>query len=350
MPFRILRADITRLQVDAIVNAANTQLAQGGGVCGAIFSAAGEAQMRAACEPLSPIRTGEAVMTPGFRLPARYVIHTSGPVWQGGHQGEDALLKRSYISSMQLAVDSGLQTIAFPLLSSGIYGYPKDRALEVALAAIGSFLMQHELDVTLVVFSKEAFQLSQGLHDAVASYVSDYYVEAMELSERRRPRIEPSFSRDAARRPSLKDWAGRRPSAQPWQQDDLPAYAPATSPVDAIEELPRGETFTEMLLRIIRERDLQEPEVYKRANLDRRAFHKIRSNKHHQPTRKTVLALAVALRLSRAEADELMACAGFALSKGNLFDIIIAFFLDTRQYDIFEINSVLFHYEQDILA
>ncbi len=362
MPFEIVRADITRLPVDAIVNAANTQLRQGGGVCGAIFSAAGEEQMRAACEPLAPIETGQAVMTPGFGLPARYVIHTAGPVWQGGQAGEEELLRQCYVNSMRLATQAGLQSIAFPLLSSGIYGYPKDKALGVALSAISVYLQQHDLHVTLAVFSKAAFQLSQGLFDAVTAYVSDHYVDERErLESRRRQRDWDDIPVDADRSlplnspapsPSKPAKSKRFPFPLPRIRDTqpIPILEQAVSPQEALEDIELGETFTDMLLRIIRERDLEEPDVYKRANMDRKLFHKIRSNRHYQPSRKTALALAVALRLSTAEAESLMACAGYALSPGSLFDVIIRFFLDKQQYDILEINTTLFYFDQDILA
>jgi len=160
MPFKVVWQDITKMQVDAIVNAANTELRMGGGVCGAIFRAAGIAEMQAACDKLAPIRTGEAVITPGFNLPARFVIHTAGPVYRGGGHGEEALLRSCYLSSLRLAADNGCKSVAFPLISSGIYGYPKDEALKVAVGAIRDFLAEHDMEVYLAIFDKETFEIS----------------------------------------------------------------------------------------------------------------------------------------------------------------------------------------------
>ena len=154
MALKFLQADITRLEVDAIVNAANTQLLAGGGVCGAIFRAAGYRELQAACDELSPIQTGEAVITPGFNLPAKFVIHTAGPIWHGGNEGEENLLRACYANSLKLAVEKNLSSVAFPLISSGIYGYPPQEALKVAVDAIKIFLKQHDLDVTLTLMNK----------------------------------------------------------------------------------------------------------------------------------------------------------------------------------------------------
>jgi O-acetyl-ADP-ribose deacetylase (regulator of RNase III) len=161
MPLTIIRNDITQLRVDAIVNAANIDLAQGGGVCGAIFSAAGASELQAACDKLAPIKTGEAVITPGFALPAKYVIHAAGPVYRDGKHGEEQMLRDAYLNSLRLATDNKCESVAFPLISSGIYGYPKAEALAVATAAIRDFIADHDIDVSLVVFNKAAFTVSE---------------------------------------------------------------------------------------------------------------------------------------------------------------------------------------------
>ena len=164
MPFMIVCQDITKMQVDAIVNAANTELQMGGGVCGAIFKAAGAAELQAACDKLSPIETGKAVMTPGFSLPAKYVIHAAGPVYSRWHKRQcREQLRSAYIESLKLAEKNGCESIAFPLISSGIYGYPKDEALEVARSAIEDFLRDHDMEVYLAVFDKSSFRIGKAL-------------------------------------------------------------------------------------------------------------------------------------------------------------------------------------------
>lgn len=162
MPFTLIQNDITKMEADAIVNAANTELKMGGGVCGAIFKAAGAAEMQAACDKLAPIKTGEAVITPGFRLPAKYVIHTAGPIYKDGKHGEEALLRSCYINSLKCAVENGCESVAFPLISSGIYGYPKEEALRAAASAIQDFLADHDLLVSLVMLDKTAFEVRGG--------------------------------------------------------------------------------------------------------------------------------------------------------------------------------------------
>jgi len=165
MPFSIVQNDITKMQVDAIVNAANTSLKMGGGVCGAIFKAAGPEQLQAACDAIGGCRTGEAVITPGFKLPAKYIIHTPGPVWRGGKEGEEELLRNCYLKSLKLAEQHGCKSVAFPLISAGIYGYPKEEALCVAASAIRDFLSESEsdMDVYLVVFDRGTIELTKKL-------------------------------------------------------------------------------------------------------------------------------------------------------------------------------------------
>jgi O-acetyl-ADP-ribose deacetylase (regulator of RNase III) len=154
MPFKIIHGDITKQKVDAIVNAANTSLRAGSGVCGAIFAAAGAKNLQAACKKLAPIKTSEAVITPGFRLQAKYIIHAAGPIYRGGGYGEEKLLRDTYTNALKCAVENGCKSVAFPLISSGIYGYPKDEALKIATSAIQEFIADNDIDVTLVLFDK----------------------------------------------------------------------------------------------------------------------------------------------------------------------------------------------------
>lgn len=191
MPFTIVRQDITRIHVDAIVNAANTDLAMGGGVCGAIFKAAGPAKLQAACDKVSPIQTGGAVITPGFDLPAKFVIHAAGPVYrQWDAKESERLLRSAYTQSLRLALENKCGSIAFPLISSGIYGYPKDEALRVAVTAIKDFLADHDMDVYLAIFDRAAFAVSKELLGAVESYIDENYVEPFQAHPRRLLEVE----------------------------------------------------------------------------------------------------------------------------------------------------------------
>ena len=332
MPFNIVRQDITKMNVDAIVNAANTELQRGGGVCGAIFQAAGADRLQASCNPLAPIQTGQAVITPGFDLPAKYIIHTAGPVYDSQKAEEsERLLRSAYTESLRLAAENGCESIAFPLISSGIYGYPKDEALRVATEAIRDFLADREMDVTLTVFDKSSFAVSRDLLGDVASYIDEHYVDAHAISRRSEhegvlaeaeQRVEFAFeTRPEIRSASLADRVGNL-----------------------------DEPFSVMLLRLIDAKGMTDVEVYKRANLDRKLFSKIRSGKGYTPSKRTALALAVGLQLSQEETAELLERAGYALSHAVKFDVIVEYFIINGIYDIFAINEVLFSYDQPLLG
>jgi O-acetyl-ADP-ribose deacetylase (regulator of RNase III) len=341
MPFNIVRQDITRMQTDAIVNAANTNLARGGGVCGAIFKAAGADMLQAACDKLAPIKTGEAVITPGFNLPAKYVIHAAGPIYrlQDPPQSEE-LLRAAYINSMKRAAENNCESIAFPLISSGIYGYPKAEALRVAAAAIQDFLTSHDMDISLVVFDKTAFAVSTELLGEVASYIDEHYVD-----EHSRPRQFPELFNVEEKALDISVFYESVPA--PMAQKPQAAEMPAAGLDGLIEEL--DEPFSKALLRLIDTKGRTDAEVYKRANIDRKLFSKIR-NPDYRPGKKTALALAVALELSLDETDDLLKRAGYALSRAVKFDVIVEYFITRRKYDIFEINEVLFHYDQPLLG
>lgn len=323
MPYTIVRQDITKMKTDAIVNAANTQLAMGGSVCGAIFHAAGVRELEEACRKLAPIRTGEAVMTPGFGLPARFIIHAAGPVYDPEHRKESEKFLRSvYAAALRLAVDNHCESVAFPLISSGIYGYPKAEALQAATLAIRDFLTDHDLDVYLAVFDKTSYAVSRELLGTVQSYIDEHYVEAREKSPRRLLQVEEEYLRESA--VSYEGLA------------------------DFVPEL--DEPFSTTLLRLIDAKGKSDVEVYKRANLDRKLFSKIRTGKGYVPGKRTILALAVALELSLKETEDLLKRAGYALSPSQKFDVIVEYFIVNGEYDIFKINEVLFHYDQPLLG
>ena len=345
MPFAILRNDITRMDTDAIVNAANSGLWAGGGVCGAIFAAAGHEELERACRAIGHCDVGSAVITPGFGLKAKYVIHAEGPIWQGGEQNEPALLKSCYCSALALAKKKRCRSIAFPLISSGIYGYPKADALRIAVEAISAFLLEHEMEVYLVIFDKSAVQLSQQLLGRVQSYIDDHYaaertsyrrseaaVRAQQLMEQERAAVPFPPSACAPCAPSM-------PSS--------PKAAKKRSLDDLLGHL--DESFSKMLLRLIDERGMKDSEVYKRANIDRKLFSKLRKDGYN-PSKPTAVALAIALRLNLDETRDLLGRAGYALSHSNKFDVIIEYFIQEGSYDIYEINEVLFAFDQRLLG
>lgn len=314
------------MQSEAIVNAANTALLMGGGVCGAIFRAAGIQEMTKACAPLSPIKTGEAVITPGFSLPARYVIHTAGPVYHDGKSGERELLQQCYSNSLQLAVQHKISSLSFPLISSGIFGYPKQEALEVARTTIEQFLAEHELTVYLVLFNKESFLAETKLHTSIEQYIEEQYVQ-----------------KHALKRDMLEIEAMELGSAEEIQS---PFYEPNLA--EALSNL--DEPFSDSLRALIQAKGKTEVEVYKKANIDRKLFSKIRSGNGYTPSKRTVLALAIALELSLEETEKLLRKAGYALSHNNIFDIIIEYCIVHKHYKVLEVNEVLFSYDQPLLG
>ena len=333
MPLQIVRNDITTMKVDAIVNAANESLLGGGGVDGAIHRAAGP-DLLAECRTLHGCQTGQAKITKGYRLPARYVIHTVGPVWRGGQQGEKELLISAYRSSLELALAHRCETVAFPLISSGVYGYPKDQALKVAVDTIGDFLLAHDMTVYLVIFDRAAYAIGEKLFADIAAWIDDRYVDAH------------TDSRETQYRRAM--------SAQPGVGMPAPCAA-AEAGEDTFEQLiarlnQLDESFSQMLLRKIDERGITDAQCYKKANIDRKLFSKIRSDVQYKPSKPTALAFAVALELPLEEARELLAKAGYAFSHASKFDVIVEYFIAHRNYNIFEINEALFAFDQSLLG
>ena len=329
MPLEIVRNDITKMSVDAIVNAAKESLLGGGGVDGCIHRAAGP-ELLQECRTLGGCKTGDAKITKAYRLPCQYVIHTVGPVWNGGKCGEREQLASCYRTSLALAKEHCCETVAFPLISSGIFGYPKDQALRVAVDTIGEFLLHNDMTVYIVIFSRSAYQIGSKLFADIAEYVDDHYVDAHTDSRR-----------DRLRRMSVLE--GRALSAGA-------AAAPmAVGGLDSLlAHLDAG--FSETLLKLIDRSGKKDSEIYKKANVDRKLFSKIRNNPDYKPSKATAIAFAIALELNLDETRDLVARAGYALSASSKFDVIIEYFIRQKKYDIFEINEALFAFDQSLLG
>lgn len=328
MPFNIIRNDITKLNVDAIVNAANSRLMAGGGVCGAIFKAAGEDKLQKACDKIGFCGIGEAVITKGFDLKAKYIIHTVGPVYGKNPADEEQQLYSCYVNSLELANKKGIQSIAFPLISSGIYGYPKAEALKIASRAIKDFLSKNDMQVYLVVYDKSSFQISEKLFSDVQSYIDERMVKPD--TRRREVRYCATMSS-----PAVEEKICSVPKAAKGTLEDFLNV--------------KTETFSQMLLRIIDEKAMTDVEVYKRANIDRKLFSKMRK-KDYSPKKATVFALIIALKLNMSEAKKLLSRAGFAFNESSKFDLIIEYFIENENYNIFEINETLFAFDQQLLG
>jgi O-acetyl-ADP-ribose deacetylase (regulator of RNase III) len=330
MPLQIIRNDITKIECDAIVNAANSTLLGGGGVDGAIHRAAGRGLLRE-CETLGGCQTGQEKITKGYDLPCKYVIHTVGPVWQGGNKGEREQLENCYKNSLLLAKEYNCESVAFPLISSGVYGYPMDDAMKVAVDTIGSFLLHNDMLVYIVVYNKVAVNVGNKLFADIAEYIDDNYVvehtdinyESVRIAECNMPLPQTQF---------LSPCVSDNSNIDDWIKDVI------------------DESFSEMLLRKIDESGMTDSECYKKANIDRKLFSKIRSNPQYKPSKTTAIAFAIALELSLDETKELLMKAGFALSHSNKFDVIIEYFITKGNYNIFEINEALFTFDQCLLG
>jgi O-acetyl-ADP-ribose deacetylase (regulator of RNase III) len=335
MPLIIVRNDITKMPVDAIVNAAKESLLGGGGVDGCIHRAAGP-ELLAECRTLGGCKTGDAKITKAYRLPCRYVIHTVGPVWNGGSRGERDQLVSCYRTSLALAKEHHCETVAFPLISSGIFGYPKDQALRVAVDTIGEFLLHNDMTVYLVIFDRKAYQISGKLFADIAEYIDDHYVDAHTDTRREYLRRMSVFESHAE---AVCESAMPTPMMAPKAADGLD---------DLLAHLDAG--FSETLLKLIDRSGKKDAEVYKKANVDRKLFSKIRNNPDYKPSKSTAIAFAIALELDLDETRDLIARAGYALSASSKFDVIIEYFIGQKKYDIFEINEALFAFDQSLLG
>ena len=328
MPLEIVRQDITKMTVDAIVNAANESLLGGGGVDGAIHSAAGP-KLLAECRTLGGCKTGQAKITKGYNLPAKYVIHTVGPIYKDGKQGEKALLESCYRESLALAKEYECETVSFPLISSGVYGYPKDQALKIAIDIISEFLLLNDMTVYIVIFDRAAYKISEKLFSDIAEYIDDNYVDS-----------HTDYIRESMRM--------NLPTQAIVSVDMCESRAVADALDSKLKQL--DESFSQMLLRKIDEKGMTDAECYKKANIDRKLFSKIRSDVHYKPSKPTAIAFAISLELTLSETEDMLKKAGFALSHSNKSDIIIEYFISKGNYNFFEINEALFAFDQSLLG
>ena len=330
MPFEIVRNDIVNMKVDAIVNTANPRPIIGAGTDKAVHDKAG-ARLLLARKEIGNIAVGEAAITPAFDLDANYVIHTAGPIWKDGRSGEEKLLASCFRNSLGIAKKKSCESIAFPLISTGSYGFPKPLALQIAVREISSFLMENEMQVYLVVFEKQSFELSEKLFKSVSSYIDENYVSE---------KINAEYKMSNLRSYELL-----------FEASDTPRYGTICSNPNLdgmLENLDKG--FSETLLALIDRTGKKDSEIYKRANVDRKLFSKIRNNADYRPSKTTAIAFAIALELDLDETSDLLSRAGYALSQSSKFDVIVKYFIENKKYDIFELNSVLFEFDQPLIC
>ena len=329
MPFDIVRNDITNMQVDAIVNAASRLPRVGAGVDSAIHKKAGPSLL-AARKEIGYIRPGTAAITPGFGLGAEYVIHAATPTWIDGAHGEAEALRPAYDMSLALAAERGCDSIAFPLLASGNHGFPKQKVLQVAVAAFSEFLMENEMQIYLVVFGKESLRLSEKLVHNVACYIDENYVDAYEQTLR--PRYQMS------RNLEMSDVC----------MASMPCEESSLSLDEYIKNKDAG--FTETLLSLIKKKGLKNATVYKRANISKQHFSKLINDPNAKPSKQTAIALSLALELNLDATRDLIGRAGYALTNSSTFDLIIRYFIEHGQFNVIEINIALYEFDQSLLG
>ena len=376
MAFQIVRNDITKITADAIVNTANPEPVYMAGTDSAIYMAAGADKLLEERKKIGIIEEGSVAVTPAFDLDAKYIFHTVGPIWQGGDMGENEVVRNCYLNCLNKALELGIESIAFPLIATGVYGFPKAEALQIATSVFSEFLSENELTITLVVFDNESFALSGKIFAGVDLFIDDHYVEEKTDEEygfgglaadyeaaMEDPQEEPAEEAKRRRKEERFSFLNRKMVAreEECRMAPPPAYAagaamaPAAPKMQAKRSLDDvmqnlSETWSESLLRMITEKGYNDTEVYKRANVDRKLFSKIRSNKDYQPKKTTAVAFALALRLNLDETKDFIARAGYAFSPSSKFDLIIEYFIENEVYDFMTINLALFEHEEPLIG
>ncbi len=360
MPFQIIRNDITKVKADAIVNTANPNVAVGSGTDSAIYHAAGEKRLLAERKKIGIMMPGEAAHTPAFNLDAKYIIHTIGPSWIDGNHNEREILHSCYEKSLNLAAELECKSIAFPLIATGVYGFPKDEALQIALAEINKFLLSHDMKVILVVFDRKAFELSGKLVGDIEEYIDEHSANEIGSAEyggrSRNERYERLERIEALHSEMMPDSFDEEEFDEDESEDQI-IYADAApafldiSGKSLDEVLGSSEdTFQQRLFKLIDESGMDDVSVYKKANIDRKVFSRIRCKEDYKPKKKTAVAFAIALELDMPTMLDLLSRAEIAFSPSNKFDLIITYFVKNKVYDIYEINAALFKYGQPILG
>ena len=325
MPIEIIRQDITKIKCDAIVNPTNSKLIGYSGIDYLVHKLGG-AKLEEECHNIGYVDDFKAVITNAYNLPAKYIIHAVGPVWRGGDFKEEEKLVDTYNAVLNLAKDKHLKNIAIPLISSGSYGFPKDRVLMIALNVIGEFLVENDINVYLVVYDDESYRLSSALFKDIKEYIDDNTVikkKSRRASVYDAPYMECSYisKKQCDKELSIDDFVD--------EQDD---------------------SFAETLFKYIDDRGLSDPEVYKRANVSRKTFSKIRSDEDYHPSRNTIIALAIALELNLEDTNILLSKSGYTLTKSSKFDLIVMYFIENENFNLFEINEALLNFKQPLIG
>lgn len=351
MPLKIIRQDITKIACDAIVNPTNRHLIPGGGADLAVHAAAGP-ELDEYCKKLGGCKVGSAVITPAFRLPCKYIIHTAGPNWYSIRNSKEMLIS-CYKECLKLAAEYNCESVAMPLISSGSYGYPKDKVIRIATAVITDFLLNHEMTVYLLVYDKRAYEISRKLFSDITAYVDDNYIRAHneDVLERyyNNSDLQESFSLESI--PYNYSEPKETTCADRMIPDCQAAMSIEAKPDfdEIFRSMDKG--FAETLFYYIDQKGITDVECYKKSNVDKKTFSKIKCNRNYKPSKVTAVSFAIGLRLNLSEANHLLSTVGMCLSHAYKFDVIIEYFIKTGNYkDIFEVNEVLYQFDQQLLG
>ena len=347
MPFKIIRDDITKVKADAIVNPVNPEVSIGGGVESAIYEAAGKEKLLEARKELGRLHPGKVGVTEAFNLDAKYIVHVSGLYWKGGNSFEARCLEECYEKALKAALDKGCKSIAFPLLATGTYGFPKDIGLDVAVSAFTEFLEEYEMDITLVVFGNDAVNVSGKLAYEVRSFVDDKYVkEALEAEYKEDRNIERYALPNERFHLLLKEETYDVPDGA-CTKDTFSAKQPGS--LEAALKNIYKESFEKHLQQLINKKGLKNSEVYAAANISKQYFSKLLKGQV-KPSKDKMLALAVGLRLNMDEVVDFLRIAGYALSPISQTDTVVEYFIRKQEYNVLKINIVLFDYGLEPLS
>lgn len=347
MPFKIIRDDITKVKADAIVNPANPEPVIGGGVESAIYEAAGKEKLLEARKELGRLQPGKVGVTEAFNLDAKYIVHVSGLYWKGGNSFEARCLKECYEKALKAALDKGCKSIAFPLLGTGTYGFPKDIGLDVAVSTFTEFLEEYEMEIILVVFDNEAVNVSGKLAYEVKSFIDDKYAhEVLETEYKEDRNLERYALPNERFHLLLKEETYDVPDGA-CTKDTFSAKQPGS--LEAALKNIYKESFEKHLQQLINKKGLKNSEVYAAANISKQYFSKLLKGQV-KPSKEKMLALAVGLRLNMDEVVDFLRIAGYALSPISQTDTVVEYFIRKQEYNVLKINIVLFDYGLEPLS
>lgn len=338
MPFKIVRNDITKMNTEAIVNTANDHATVGTGCDSAVYKAAGyDELLKYRVEKIGFVPEGDAFITPGFNLQAKYIIHAVSPHYMGGAKGEEEKLRSCYRKSLQIAKENHIKSIAFPLISTGGFGYPKEEGMRIAVDEINAFLLGNDMLIYLVVFDNKTTALGEKIYPDLEEYIDCNYVR-----EKREEEYNDSvFCRIGKESRAVVHEYHEMNAVS--ECEEIQFFDFEEQHESKLEERMKhiSDTFSQYLMYLIQDKKMENAEVWKRAIVDKKVFSKIKNNPDYHPQKLTALCLCIGAKLNLDESRDLLARAGYALSPCDKTDIIFSYFIENEIYDMIELDIQL---------